>query len=262
MRASATIERTRQVIRDLYEGESSRAVSFRYGMLVFDLATIFFLIVSSFTSHPLPVRAIDIVIGLVIVADFAARLSIADDRLAAVLHPLGIADIAVIASLLGPIVGEGVTFLRVARMLRLLRSYQTVRRLRRDFAFFRQHEQTIDAAINLFAFVFLMTAIVYETQHYSNVKIHDYIDALYFTVTTLTTTGFGDVTLEGTSGKLIAVAIMIFGVSLFLRLIQVMFRPPKVEFRCPTCGLSRHDRDAVYCKACGTILDIEDEGAD
>lgn len=251
-----------RLARELYEGDSHRAVLFRYGMLGFDLATIAFIIASSFTTHRSTVETIDAIIGVVIVADFSARLWIARDRLATLLHPAGLADIAVIVSLLAPIVGEGLSFLRVARMLRLMRSYQTVRRLRRDFAFFRRHQQTIDAAINLFVFLFVMTAIVYETQHYTNDKIKDYVDALYFTVTTLTTTGFGDVTLEGTSGRLIAVVIMICGVSLFLRLIQVMFRPPKVEFSCPACGLKRHDRDAVHCKACGAILNNPDDGAD
>ena len=78
--------------------------------------------------------------------------------------------------------------------------------------------------------------------------------------TALTTTGFGDITLAGTSGRMISVAIMIFGVTLFLRLAQALFRPNKVRFPCPTCGLQRHDPDAVHCKACGTVLNIPDEG--
>jgi voltage-gated potassium channel len=53
---------------------------------------------------------------------------------------------------------------------------------------------------------------------------------------------------------------MIFGVTLFLRLAQVLFRPHKVRFTCPACGLQRHDPDAVHCKACGSILNIPDEG--
>ena len=63
-----------------------------------------------------------------------------------------------------------------------------------------------------------------------NEKITNYVDALYFTVTTLSTTGFGDITLVGNSGKLLSVAIMIFGISLFLRLVQVVLRPPKAHF--------------------------------
>ncbi|MFN9335447.1 MAG: potassium channel family protein, partial [Alphaproteobacteria bacterium] len=109
---------------------------------------------------------------------------------------------------------------------------------------------------------FVMTAVVYESQRAINPKIADYADALYFTVTALTTTGFGDITLEGKFGKLLSVFIMICGVTLFLRLAQALFRPRKVRFPCPSCGLQRHDPDAVHCKACGTRLAIPDEGRD
>ena len=99
-----------------------------------------------------------------------------------------------------------------------------------------------------------MTALVYQTQVSVNDKITNYVDALYFTVTTLSTTGFGDITLVGNTGKLLSVAIMIFGISLFLRLVQVVLRPPKAHFPCPTCGLRRHDHDAVHCKACSWVV--------
>ena len=69
-------------------------------------------------------------------------------------------------------------------------------------------------------------------------------------------------TLQGTGGRLISVVVMICGVTLFLRLSQVLFRPYKVRFPCPACGLQRHEADAVHCKACGTLLNIPDEGAD
>ncbi|MFK4559018.1 voltage-gated potassium channel Kch [Bradyrhizobium ottawaense] len=106
-----------------------------------------------------------------------------------------------------------------------------------------------------------MTGIVYETQKFRNNEIHNYADALYFTVTALTTTGFGDITLPGTLGRLITVVIMIFGVTLFFNLARALLSPHKVRFPCPACGLQRHDADAVHCKACGTVLNIPDEGA-
>ncbi|MGE0855115.1 MAG: potassium channel family protein, partial [Hyphomicrobiaceae bacterium] len=87
-----------------------------------------------------------------------------------------------------------------------------------------------------------------------------YIDALYFTVTALTTTGFGDITLEGTSGRLLSIIILLIGVALFLRLVQTIFRPPHVSFECPDCGLRRHDTDAVHCKHCGRVLHITTDG--
>lgn len=247
-------------LRALYDGDTPAAHRFRYGLLVFDLVTIAFVIVSSFLQTP-GTETADAVIGVILMADFLARLWIARSRFRMLFSLYGLIDILVIVSMLAPIVGEGLAFLRVARVLRLLRSYTMVRRLRQDFPWFRRHEQVIMASMNLGVFIFVMTALVYETQHYSNAKINNYADALYYTVTALTTTGFGDIVLEGTGGRMIAVIIMIFGVSLFLRLIQVLLRPDKADFPCPDCGLSRHDRDAVHCKACGRVLNIPDEGA-
>jgi voltage-gated potassium channel len=81
-----------------------------------------------------------------------------------------------------------------------------------------------------------------------NPEIRNYMDALYFTVTALTTTGFGDITLPGTTRRLISVVIMIFGVTLFLRLVRALLQPQKVRFSCPRCGLRRHDFDACTAK--------------
>ena len=78
----------------------------------------------------------------------------------------------------------------------------------------------------------------------------------------VTTTGFGDITPRDTPGRLLTVVIMVTGVTLFLRLAQALFRPPKVRFECPSCALMRHDSDAVHCKHCGVVLHLPNEGED
>ena len=257
--AETTVPSLKQRVTELYEGDEPASHRFRYGLLIFDLVTIAFVFVSSFLQWQ-GVEVLDAVIGVILLVDFLARLWINRRPIRMVFSIYGIIDIVVIVSMLAPIVGEGLAFLRIARVLRLLRSYTMVKRLRQDFKWFRRNEQIVMSALNLIVFIFIMTALVYETQHYSNPKIGNYADALYFTVTALTTTGFGDIVLEGTWGRMISVVIMIFGVSLFLRLVQVTLRPDKVSHACPDCGLSRHDRDAVHCKACGRLLNIPDEG--
>jgi voltage-gated potassium channel len=247
-------------LRNLYEGDSREAHQLRYALLIFDVATILFIIVSSFLPRSNALEWFDVIIGLAVLADFAARLASSRNRWKDFLHPVTLADLASIISFLAPIIGEGIGFLRILRTLRLLHTYQLLARLRADSAFFRRNEELIIATVNLGVFIFVMTGFVYETQRWTNSHIGNYIDALYFTIAALTTTGFGDITLTGTLGHLISVVIMIFGVTLFLRLVQVLLRPNKVRFSCPTCGLLRHDRDAVHCKACGTILNIPDEG--
>ncbi|WP_375262243.1 ion channel [Palleronia sp.] len=247
-------------LRELYEGESERANRFRYGLLYFDIGTIIYVVATSFTSHGGIIPIIDVVFGVVILADFCARLAISESKMRFLASPITLADILAIVSFLIAVAGGGAGFLRVLRTLRLLHTYQLLDRLRADFPFFRDKEALLTASINLAVFLFVMTGLIYATQHRTNPEIANYVDALYFTVTTLTTTGYGDVLLKGTTGRLISVGVMIIGVTLFLRLAQVIFRPQKVRQPCPVCGLTLHDADAVHCKHCGTTIHIETEG--
>jgi voltage-gated potassium channel len=241
-------------LHELYEGESRRASRFRYGLLAFDLVTIAYVVATSFVESGPGLEVVDAVIGLLVLADIVARLAISRRPIRALLTPLGLTDVAVIVSFLAPIGGHGLGFLRVLRTLRLFRSYRTVRRLKSDFPFVRRRYEVIVAVTHISIFLFSMTAIVYETQHWRNPGIRDYVDALYFTVTTLTTTGYGDITLVGRDGRLLSVAMMLVGISLFVRLVQVLFRAPRAQSKCPACGLRRHEVDAVHCRLCGTRL--------
>ena len=255
------MQRLKETIDDLYTGRSRRAALFRYCLLAFDLLTIAFLIITT----PLPaspfILAADVAIGLLILADFVCRLWIAPHKLRMLRQIHSITDVIVILSLLlAPLVTENLAFLRVLRSLRLLYSYHVLRDLRRDNPFFRRNEEVIASSVNLGVFILLVTALVFWLQFGRNPSIHDYIDALYFTVGTLTTTGYGDITLTDSTGRLLAVFIMVVGVALFLRLAQTIFSPRKVSYTCPDCGLTRHDPDAVHCKHCGRTLKIETEG--
>lgn len=250
----------KNTLRELYAGDSDRAHRFRYALLTFDVVTIIFVIGTSFTRHGPAIETIDALFGVVILADFAARMWISSNRLRLLLRLTTIADVIAIISFIAPLAGEGLGFLRVLRTLRLLHTYQLSQRLKQDFPYFRQNEDIVIAVLNLLVFIFVMTGLIYATQHQVNPQIRHYADALYFTITTLTTTGYGDITLPGTLGRMISVLVMIFGVTLFLRLVQVLFRPNKVREPCESCGLVLHDVDAVHCKHCGAVVHIHTEG--
>lgn len=249
------------MLRELYEGDTRGAHRFRYTLLVFDVATIAFVVVTSFLPLSPWILAGDVVVGLCVLLDFVARLVVSRSPLREFRHLSNWTDLVAVASFLAPLLVEGVGFLRILRTLRMLRTYHLLERLRQDSELFRRNEDAILAATNLVVFVFTMTGIVYATQQSTNPAIQTPVDALYFTVTSLTTTGYGDITLPGPSGRLLSVFVMICGVTLFLRLAQVVFRPYKVRFPCDACGLQRHEPDAVHCKACGNLLNIPDEGA-
>lgn len=250
----------KEKITDLYEGNSATSHKFRYFLLGADLTIILFLVISSFFYGHTTIRWIDILMGAYLLVEYSARFWIAPKKIPFSYNIFNIADIISIISFLAPLISTNFGFLRSIRILRLLRSYHLQERLRKDFHYFKIHEDIILSATNLLIFIFVMTELVFVTQVGSNPSVKNFIDAMYFTITTLTTTGFGDVTLQGTSGKILSIIIMIFGVSLFLRLIQTMFRPSKVRFTCDFCGLYLHENDANYCKHCGRVLNIPSDG--
>ncbi len=250
----------RAVLRWLYEGDGRGPDLFRYALVSFDVLTVAWVVVSSFLPQHRAMDVVDVTLGCLVLVDFVARLAIERERAREFLRLSTWSDLVAALSFMAPVWGEGAGFLRILRTLRLLRNYHLLQSLREDVPLFRRNEEAIHAAVNLAVFVFVMTGFVYATQHRTNPAIGDYVDALYFTVTSLTTTGYGDVTLPGTLGRLTSVAIMLAGVTLFLRLAQVLFRPHKVRFPCPACALQRHDADAVHCKACGTVLCLPDDG--
>jgi voltage-gated potassium channel len=250
----------RQRLSRFYYGDDATARYFRFGLLVLDLVTVLFFVVSSVVEPTRLWYVIDYLIVFVLVLDYAARTLIANQPWRFVGGFTSIADLIVIVSLIAPAFVENLAFLRIVRMLRLMRSYHVLRELRDMSSWFRRNEEVIESLVNLFVFVFVVTALVYVLEGERNPQIRNYLDALYFTVTTLTTTGFGDITMTDTVGRVLTVAIMVCGVGLFLRLVQTIFRPVKVSFPCPDCGLRRHDPDAVHCKHCGRVLNISTEG--
>lgn len=246
-------------LRQLYYGSDAISRRFRFTLLVFDIATIGLFLATTFVDNAPWVIALDFCLAAIIATDLGARFWIATNRREFVLSLWTIADVVVLFSLLAPVLTDNLGFLRIARAVRLLRSYHVLRDLRGQSAWFRANEEVIKRTLNLFVFIFVVTSAVFVTQHEINPGITNYIDALYFTITTLTTTGFGDITLQGPGGRLLSVVIMVIGVSLFLQLLQAIFRPRKVRHRCPDCALLVHDADAVHCKHCGRVLAIPNE---
>ncbi|MBJ3777174.1 potassium channel family protein [Acuticoccus mangrovi] len=247
--------------RELYYGASPASRRFRFALLTFDVLSIAYFVASTVTFTAAHYQWLDFVIGSVLLVDFLVRFAIARQQLHTVRRLSFWIDLVVIVSLFGSALVPNLDYARILRMMRVLRSYRLLVELRRDFITFRQQEEVVESAVNLVVFIFIMTSMVLVVERDTNPDVNTFLDALYFTVATLTTTGFGDIVPTGAAGRLLSIVIMVFGVGLFVRLIQALFRPTKVNYTCPTCGLERHDLDAVHCKHCGSIVNIPTEGA-
>ncbi|MCH8683865.1 potassium channel family protein [Pedomonas mirosovicensis] len=242
-------------LRRLYANDG-----FQFGLLIFDVLTVLSFLVLTFTPHTLWVDIFDAVLGALLLAEVMMRGLVSYNRPKFWRQPSTILDLVIVCSLLWPGFTGSFAFLRVLRVVRLVRAVPFLRDLPKRHLWLIEKGELLRSAVNLLIFVFVASALVYEAQADQNPAINTFSDALYFTVTTLTTTGFGDVTLVGESGRLISVVIMIVGISLFVKLAQSIVRPSKVYYPCDQCGLSHHDPDAVHCKHCGNQLAIPTEG--
>ena len=251
--------RLRARLRALYHGSTPTAVRFRLTVLAIDFAIIaFFIAAPLLESYGWAFYALDYTIALVLAVDLLARASAYSDPKDWLKRPIVWVDIFVLATLLFPAWLFNLGFLRVLRLWSLVNSeffWKTVGRRYDD----TRVEDVTKALVSLITFIFVVTGFVYSSFIGRYEGIGGYVDALYFTIGTLTTTGYGDITLPGMWGRLLSIAGMLVGVSLFIRLIQSVIRPHKVTYECPTCGLLRHDPDAVHCKACGELLAIPND---
>lgn len=95
--------------------------------------------------------------------------------------------------------------------------------------------------------------------------IHNFGDAFYFAVVALTTVGFGDIVPVTGAGRAVTVICILAGILAIPWQVGLIAREwinlsQKNPAICSQCGLKYHDKDAVHCKACGTLIYQEYEG--
>jgi voltage-gated potassium channel len=252
----------------LYSGHGRWPTFFRWSMLAFDLLTISLFLIHPAISWHAGVEgttgiwlAIDLFIAVIITLDLAARFYIERNKFRFFLRPTNLADLVVAATLLVPFVAQNLVFLRVFRVVRLVRAFEFIDRQHFASQWLHYNSFIVSKVVNLIVFVFIVTAFVFVDQSRRNPEILTYLDALYFTLSTLTTTGFGDITLQGTFGRWLSIVMMVLGVTLFLQLIRAIAVGDKIRHECPACSLHLHENDAAHCRRCGANLFPEGQKA-
>ena len=157
-----------------------------------------------------------------------------------------------------------IRFLRIFRWFRILRIVRFWNIEKRLLGI--QAEDSIVFVrifLTLFTLIFVYAGLIYQVEHQINGdRLHNFFDAFYFVVVTMTTVGYGDVIPLSQAGRVMTL-LMIFTGVLFIpwqlsELIgQVIKTASLVEQKCRNCNLSRHDPDALFCKQCGTNLELD-----
>ena len=204
---------------------------------------------------------LDRLILIVFVLEYGVRLWAADCPARYAFSPYAIVDLVSILPVLA-----GVFDTRSLRLIRWLRILKLARFLEEDRWLGREGLIIARIVFTLFSIVFIYSGAIYQVEHPIDPRIFStFLDAMYFSVVTMTTVGYGDVTPVSEAGRTLTVMMILTGIALIPSqvgsLIQNINRIQAVNtVRCESCGLSSHEADAGYCRRCGTKLPQETSG--
>ena len=195
------------------------------------------------------------IIGIFII-EYLLRFWVAEKKLKHFFHIYSLIDLAAIL----PIFFAQQHF-QVIRVFRTLRIMRLIRFLENQHFFFGSikpvHLIIFRIIYIIIAIVFVSAGLIFYAEHEINPeKFRTFFDAVYFSVVTITTVGFGDITPVSAYGRTITVLIIISGIVFIPWQVRNLIAhfiasTNKISLVCEECGLEYHERDALHCKRCG-----------
>ena len=151
--------------------------------------------------------------------------------------------------------------LRLLRIFRILKLVRYVKGSKNLISALRQSRGKIVVFLTtVMVLVIIMGTLMYLVEHGTH-GFTSIPQSIYWSIVTLTTVGYGDITPYTNLGKLLASLIMILGYGIIAvptGIFAAEFsRNRKISIStqaCPECTKEGHEVDAKYCKKCGSEL--------
>ncbi len=210
-------------------------------------------------THRTIIDLIEVTITAVFLVEYLLRFWVAERKIRHLVNPYSIIDLIAIMPLLLP-----GTYFQLIRIFRLLRILRLTRYLRSPHLFFdaakRRHLILTRIAFTVVAIIFVSSGLVYYAEHEANNRAFGtFADAVYFSIVTMATVGYGDITPITGYGRWVTVLIIFAGL-IFLPwqikdfIEQMLLDHDKRRIECPQCALTPHEPDARFCRRCGARL--------
>lgn len=203
--------------------------------------------------------------------EYGLRIYCAPNRWRYIRSFYGIIDLlAILPTYIALFIGD-VNYLIVIRLLRVLRIFRVLKLVRyleeanllmRAIVASHRKILVFFGTVLILAIVFGSLMFVVEGPEHGFTSIPT---SVYWTIVTITTVGYGDITPHTTIGKFIASLAMLTGYSIIAvptgiltaELNQELMRD-RLRLHCPSCAATGHEREASYCRLCGHDLQRPD----
>ncbi|MGI2114250.1 ion transporter [Shewanella frigidimarina] len=200
--------------------------------------------------------------------EYILRLYCSLNRLHYARSFFGVVDlVSILPSYLGLIFpGANVALaLRVLRLFRVFRVLKLLRYLSDDNLLIKAMMQSSRKVFIFFfsvSLIIMVLSVVMYVVEGPNNGFTSIPKSMYWTVVTITTVGYGDITPQTPLGQGIAALTMLIGYSIIAiptgiltaEISHEMVRTRDLR-KCSNCGKKGHDNDAEYCNHCGSELE-------
>jgi voltage-gated potassium channel len=235
------------------------------------LLSVLIVILDSVSTLSVPygdyLRLAEWVFTIAFTLEYATRIYISPKPWGYVRSFYGIVDLlSILPSYLGLIYAD-IGFLLIVRLLRVLRVFRVLKLMRylgeanlllRSLLMSRRKVFVFFSFVLVLAVIFGSLMFVVEGPENGFTSIPR---SVYWTIVTITTVGYGDITPHTILGQMIATLVMLTGYSIiavptgiFTAEIAQEMQRQRSEKNCQNCDKSGHEVDADYCRKCGAGL--------
>lgn len=262
----------RWLYETIFEHDTKAGLRFDIGLLIVILLSILVVMLESVTSfqaeHGDSLRIAEWVLTGIFTAEYVVRLYCHPRPLVYGRSFFGIVDILSLAPTYIAAIFPGAQALAIVRMMRLIRVFRILKLAR----FVRQADElntalraSLPKIIVFMIAVVILTTISGSVMYLIEGQEHGYNNipkSVYWAIVTLTTVGYGDIAPETPLGQFVASFLMIMGYGVIAVPTGIvsaeMARSNPAEAVsgqvCAGCNFEGHQRDATFCKRCGTSL--------
>lgn len=248
-----------ELLEDL---ESGRGRILSYAMYILNFIFLALYILGTFDfvkPYETTLVLSEFILALIFLFEYISRLDYADSALKEAKSIYSIADLlSVIPALLVifvPVIGQ-VAFLRSVQVLRVLRfirvGLENDRFFNRDLS--SQQVGVVELLMLIFVILTLHAGVIHGLETDVNPGFQNFGDTMYYSVVSLTTTGFGETTPVTDAGKFATSFGLIAAVTLIPWLLVRARNKSGIEVSCDRCRTSKHLVNSNYCWKCGKEL--------
>jgi voltage-gated potassium channel len=256
----------------IYESSTTAGKAFDVALLALIAASVLVVMVDSVAlwhqRYGTLFRVLELTFTILFTLEYILRIISIQKPLRYVFSFLGMIDLLTIIPGYLSLFYAGAQSLLVVRSLRLLRIFRIFK-----LTHFLSEMQFLGVAIRgslrkisifmmvVFTTVIVLGSVMYLVERGQN-GFTSIPTSIYWAIVTITTVGYGDISPVTPLGKAVASVIMLMGYGIIAvptgivtteMALAVKRREQSAE-SCSNCGREGHDRDARFCKYCGSTL--------